>query len=176
MKTFALTALLAAVALAAPAEDLMGTLPGADAFDSETYSGYLTVSDTKELHYVFAKSLDSPETDPVVVWFNGGPGCSSMLGFMQENGPRVIDDGEAYIKSNPEAWIQRANVMWLESPAGVGWSVGVGEDLSTNDMITSQDALVAMQSFYDKFPEFLNNELFLSGESYAGIYVPYLAW
>jgi len=55
------------------------------------------VSETKSLHYTFATSMDNPETDPVIIWFNGGPGCSSMLGFMQENGPRVINDGEDYI-------------------------------------------------------------------------------
>jgi carboxypeptidase C (cathepsin A) len=48
--------------------------------------------------------------------------------------------------------------------------------MTTNDMLSSQDALVAMQAWYDKFPEFLSNDLYLSGESYAGIYVPYLAW
>jgi carboxypeptidase C (cathepsin A) len=176
MRQCLIGALVAAVAMAAPQEDLAGTMPGTTPFDSTTYSGYLTISDTKKYHYVFAESLDNPATDPVVVWFNGGPGCSSMLGFMQENGPRVIDDGESYLKENPEAWIKRANVMWLEQPAGVGWSTGSEADMTTNDMLSSQDALVAMQAWYDKFPEFLSNDLYLSGESYAGIYVPYLAW
>jgi carboxypeptidase C (cathepsin A) len=86
--------LLVAVAFAAPTEDLMGNLPDAPAFTTLTYSGYLPVTDTKSLHYVFAESMSNPATDPVVIWFNGGPGCSSMLAFMQENGPLCIDDGE----------------------------------------------------------------------------------
>lgn len=45
------------------------------------YSGYLNVSDAKSLHYLFFESQSAPETDPVLIWFNGGPGCSSMLGF-----------------------------------------------------------------------------------------------
>ena len=177
MKTsFAASLLLATAVLAAPSEDIMGNLPDSPAFETATYSGYLTVTDTKKLHYTFAESQSDPENDPVIVWFNGGPGCSSMLGFMQENGPMIIDDGEDYIKKNPEPWIRQANVMWLESPSGVGWSVGVGQDLKTNDTITSEDALKALHSWYDKFPEFSANKLFLAGESYAGIYVPYLAW
>jgi len=139
-------ALLTTAALAAPAEDLMGNLPDAPAFTTNTYSGYLTVTDTKALHYVFAESESNPETDPVVIWFNGGPGCSSMLAFMQENGPLAIDDGEDYIKTNPFPWNTRANVLWIESPAGVGYSIaGTEQDLSTNDMQQSQDALAALK-------------------------------
>ena len=123
MTTSFTTAVLVAVTLAAPAEDLMGALPDAPAFTTTTYSGYLPVSDTKSLHYVFVESESDPANDPVVIWFNGGPGCSSMLAFMQENGPIAIDDGEDYIKTNPYPWNQRANMIWLESPAGVGYSI-----------------------------------------------------
>ena len=93
----ALLATVAAVAEAAAHHDKMADLPDAPAFTTATYSGYLKASKTKHLHYVFAESMDSPETDPVVIWFNGGPGCSSMLGMMQELGPIVVDDGEAML-------------------------------------------------------------------------------
>lgn len=177
MRSIFAASLLAAAVIAAPAEDKMRSLPDASAFDTNTYSGYLNVTDTKQLHYVFTESYGNPETDPVVIWFNGGPGCSSLLGFMQENGPRMINDGMVFIEENPYPWNARANVMWLESPAGVGWSfAGTEQDLSTNDMLQSQDALKAVNSWYEKFPEFRSNELFVSGESYAGIYVPYLSW
>merc|ERR1719464_564087 len=176
MKTFA-ACTLAVAALAADEADRMSKLPMADDFKSPTYSGYLKVSETKKLHYVFAESYDNPETDPVVIWFNGGPGCSSMLAFMQENGPFAINDGEDFVTQNPHPWNERANVLWLESPAGVGWSVaGTDADLDTNDVIQSQDALAALYSWYEKFPEFKKNKLFVSGESYAGIYVPYLSY
>jgi carboxypeptidase C (cathepsin A) len=170
-------ALLAGAVLAAPAEDVMGNLPDAPAFTSATYSGYLTVSDTKQLHYVFAESYSAPATDPIIIWFNGGPGCSSMLGFMQENGPVVVDDGETTFFTNPYPWNTRANVLWIESPAGVGWSIAeTAADLQQNDMTQSEDALAALKAWYVKFPEYSNNQLFVSGESYAGIYVPYLSW
>ena len=137
MKCFAL-ACMAAVAMAAPSEDLMGNLPDAPAFQTSTYSGYLEVSETKKLHYTFAESMDAPETDPVIIWFNGGPGCSSMLGMMMELGPIVCDDGQDYFKTNPHPWNERASVLFLESPAGVGWSVaGTDADLDTNDMVQS---------------------------------------
>ena len=154
MKSFALTCLTAVSVLAAPKDELMGQLPLTTAFDTPTYSGFLAASETKRLHYVFTESLDDPKKDPVLIWFNGGPGCSSLLGMMQENGPRVIDDGEDYLKTNAETWNKRANVLWLESPAGVGWSYGTKADMTTDDLQSSIDALAALQSWYEKFPEF----------------------
>lgn len=90
-------------------------------------------------------SQDNPATDPVVVWFNGGPGCSSLLGLFSEHGPWVIDDGQYYIKKNPESWNKRANILYLESPAGVGFSVADTEkDKYHNDMSQSKDAFAAL--------------------------------
>jgi cathepsin A (carboxypeptidase C) len=86
--------LLFGVADLAPTEDLMGNLPEVDAWRYGAYSGYLDVTDSKSLHYVFVESQDDPANDPVIFWFNGGPGCSSLLGFYTENGPFVIPDGE----------------------------------------------------------------------------------
>lgn len=54
-----------------------------------------------------------------------------MLAFMQENGPLAVDDGEDYIKTNPFPWNTRANMLWIESPAGVGFSLaGTEQDLN----------------------------------------------
>jgi cathepsin A (carboxypeptidase C) len=72
-------------------------MPEMGTFDSfGFFSGYLDVDDTKSLHYLFVESQNAPDTDPLVIWFNGGPGCSSMLGFSQEHGPFVLDSGTNY--------------------------------------------------------------------------------
>jgi len=89
----------------------------------------------------------------------------------------VIDDGEYYIKKNPEPWNKRANLLYIESPAGVGFSyAATPKDMIHNDMSQSIDAFNALQDWYRLFPEFLDNDLYISGESYGGIYVPYLSW
>jgi carboxypeptidase C (cathepsin A) len=136
------------------ADDLVESLPEAGTFRSPTYSGYLKVSDTKSLHYAFASSLDNPTKDPVVIWFNGGPGCSSMLAFMAEHGPFVIDDGESFVKENPYPWNLRANMLYIESPAGVGFSTAGKDDLKQNDVQQSEDAYAALIQFYERFPTF----------------------
>lgn len=142
------------------------------------YSGYLPVGPTKALHYVFMESKsDKAAQDPVLIWFNGGPGCSSLLGFFQENGPVIVDTDTQTIAQNPYPWNARANVLYLESPAGVGYSIALtAQDETHNDYSQSIDAFKALEAFYERFPEYLANELYISGESYAGIYVPYLSW
>lgn len=83
---------------------------------TDSYSGFLNVSTGKRLHYVFVKSMNDPATDPVILWYNGGPGCSSLLGYFQENGPWVIDDGQQWteIHENPHPWNKNASVLFLE--------------------------------------------------------------
>jgi carboxypeptidase C (cathepsin A) len=89
----------------------------------------------------------------------------------------VIDDGEYIIKPNAHSWNNFHNMLYIESPAGVGFSTVDSPDTTqTNDMLQSVDLLHALQSFYSKFPKLMNNDLYISGESYAGIYVPYLSW
>jgi carboxypeptidase C (cathepsin A) len=78
----------------APEADKVNSLPiGKVSLPTPTYSGFLEVTKSKSLHYVFVESMSSDAAkDPVLIWFNGGPGCSSLLGMFQENGPIVVDD------------------------------------------------------------------------------------
>lgn len=140
------------------------------------YSGYLRVTDTKQLHYMFATSKGDPATDPVMVWYNGGPGCSSMLGFTQEHGPYVMDDDTTTFHANEQSWNNFANMLYIESPGGVGFSTCFdATDCTFDDDTSAADNLVALLDFFNnKFPEFQKNDLYISGESYAGIYVPYV--
>ena len=96
---------------------------------------------------------------------------------MQENGPLIYDDDTNEITLNEQSWNQKANVLYIESPAGVGFSLAATDaDMVHNDMSTSVDAIAALEQWYDKFPTYTENNLWISGESYGGIYVPYLAW
>ena len=158
--------------------DLISDLPGLTfkpAF--KQYSGYLNGTEGRKLHYWFIESERSPSDDPLVLWLNGGPGCSSLLGLLTEQGPyRINRTDPTQLLPNEFRWNKVANVLFLEAPAGVGFSYRENsEDYETNDDQTAKDNHEAVRSFFAKFPQFKTNAFFVTGESYAGIYVPTLA-
>ena len=170
----------AATSVAAKAEeDRVLSLPEMGDFDTYgAFSGYLDITETsKKLHYLFFEAQNDAENAPVLIWFNGGPGCSSMLGFMQENGPFRIESGGTKFHESEFSWNRETNLLYIEQPAGVGYSYCEGaKDCAFDDVKSGKDNLTVVLEWFEKFPEFKNNELFISGESYAGVYVPYLAY
>lgn len=170
--------MVASTVSAFPATDKVETLWQMPDLSFGLYSGYLPIAGSqKQLHYMAALSQGNWKTDPVIIWFNGGPGCSSMLGFMQEHGPYSLNDGTTAFVKNQYSWNKEATMIYLESPAGVGFSLcpDPKECAAWNDFNTAEDNLAAFQQLLTvKFPELQSNDLYISGESYAGIYVPRL--
>jgi len=164
--------------------DQVKDLPGWEKpLPSDMYSGFLDVGQGKHLHYILSESERDPANDPVVFWFNGGPGCSSLDGFFYEHGAfhvtQPIVNTSAGVPSlyiNPYRWSAIANLVFLEAPAGVGFSYAdTPAGLKHNDTGTAADNYQAVAQFFKGFPELAHNELFIAGESYAGAYVPMLA-
>nr|XP_058893762.1 lysosomal protective protein isoform X11 [Kogia breviceps] len=119
---------------AAPDQDEIQYLPGLAKQPSfRHYSGYLRGSGSKHLHYWFVESQNDPKSSPVVLWLNGGPGCSSLDGLLTEHGPFLIQPDGATLEYNPYSWNLIANVLYLESPAGVGFSYSDDKSYATND-------------------------------------------
>ena len=137
---FVLSALAFALAVscvtAAPEEDRVPYLPGMGHFDKYgAFSGYLDIADTsKKIHYLFFEAQENSKDAPVLIWFNGGPGCSSMLGFMQENGPFRLESGGTIFHESEYSWNRETNLLYIEQPAGVGFSYCNSlKDCSFND-------------------------------------------
>ena len=172
--------LVLATAFAAPASDQILSLPGWNSpLPSPQYSGYLDLpGGNKHIHYWFISSEStSPSTDPVTVWLNGGPGCSSLDGLVYEHGPFRFDptDPSKLIRFN-YTWAKKSNMLYIEAPVGVGFSYSDDpKDYNCTDDTTAQDNMHAVEKFYDLFPEYKSNDLYLTGESYAGVYIPTLA-
>ncbi|KAL7633477.1 UNVERIFIED_CONTAM: hypothetical protein RMT77_016010 [Armadillidium vulgare] len=158
-----------------PAEDEVTDLPGLGfPINFKHYSGYLNGTEGIHLHYWFTES-SRPEETPLILWLNGGPGCSSLDGLLSENGPFHLTEGGASLYENPYAWNNVGNVIYLESPACVGFSYSDDGSCRVTDEGVAEMNYRAIQSFYEKFPEYRDREFFITGESYAGVYIPTLS-
>ncbi|MED6189185.1 Serine carboxypeptidase-like 32 [Stylosanthes scabra] len=159
-------------------DDLVTNLPGQPLVDFNHYAGYVTVNNGRALFYWFFEAITNPQDKPLVLWLNGGPGCSSVgYGATQEIGPFLVDtDGKA-LKFNNYSWNKEANMLFLESPVGVGFSYSNSTKDYENleDDITANDAYNFLHNWFLKFPSYRTRTFYIAGESYAGKYVPELA-
>ena len=166
---------LAGVVCGDGSADEVKSLPGLHSkINFRHYSGYLSALNGSFLHYWFFESQNDPAKDPVVLWLNGGPGCSSMLGALTENGPISLKRNGS-VQLNPFGWNQKANIIYMEAPPGVGFSYNLKGEYETGDDQTADNNFAALKSFFEKFPHLKSNEFFISGESYGGIYIPTLS-
>ncbi|KAK4837172.1 hypothetical protein QYF36_003359 [Acer negundo] len=159
--------------------DRIINLPGQPAETSfRQYAGYITIDEKQHraLFYYFVEAETVPASKPLVLWLNGGPGCSSIgAGAFCEHGP-FKPSGDLLL-INEYSWNKEANMLYLESPAGVGFSYSANKSFynSVNDDITARDNLAFLNRWFTKFPEYKNRDFFITGESYGGHYVPQLA-
>ncbi|CAK4086924.1 unnamed protein product [Aphanomyces euteiches] len=121
--------------------------------------------------YWFFESRSDPANDPLVLWLTGGPGGSSMVALLSENGPCTIDP-DLQTVTNPYSWTNNASVIWLDQPTGVGFSYGDVQDQDHNEIDVGRDIYGFLQGFLKKNPKFQSHEFFITGESYGGHYVP----
>ncbi|KAL5513246.1 hypothetical protein ACEPAH_3644 [Sanghuangporus vaninii] len=112
------------------------------------YTGYLDVDQgAKHLFFYFFESRRNPDEDDVMLWINGGPGCSSSLGLLMELGPSKID------------MTNETNIFFLDQPVGVGFSYAdYGEVIETTEDAAKN-----------------GRRLHLAGESYGGRHLPVFA-
>ncbi|MQL79531.1 hypothetical protein Taro_011975, partial [Colocasia esculenta] len=158
--------------------DKITQLPGQPPVSFQQFSGYITVDEKRgrALFYYLVEAEADPLSKPLVLWLNGGPGCSSVgVGAFSENGP-FRPSGQMLVK-NEYSWNKVANMLYLETPAGVGFSYSASDSYYANvdDKMTARDNLVFLQRWFLKFPQYKDRDLFIAGESYAGHYVPQLA-
>lgn len=112
----------------------------------------------------------------MLLWLQGGPGASSLFGLFTEIGPFNID-GKMDVVDRAINWNSNHHLVFLDNPLGTGFSFT--EDLAsmaTNEDEVGADLLEAMTQFFTLFPELRKNDFFVTGESYAGKYVPACAY
>ena len=142
----------------------------------ESYAGLLPISsspdETRQLYFWFFPSENPLAADEITIWLNGGPGCSSLEGLLQENGPFLWQYGTFAPVPNPYSWTNLTNMVWVEQPVGTGFSQGVPNATSEADV--ASQFMGFFKNFVDTFG-LQGRKIFIAGESYAGYYVPYIA-
>nr|AJD23204.1 carboxypeptidase Y [Onygena corvina] len=137
------------------------------------YSGYLDDNaNNKHLFFWFFESRNDPANDPIVLWLNGGPGCSSMTGLFMELGPSRVDKSIKLVH-NPHSWNSNASVIFLDQPVNVGFSYGSSGVYNT--AAASKDVYAFLTMFFKQFPQYAKQDFHIAGESYAGHYIPVYA-
>jgi len=164
-----------------------------------SYAGYANADDTKaraNLFYWFFESqkfsVEFPgnkeeiSKTPLIIWLNGGPGAPSTLGLFLENGPyRMTDDSTGVLIENEYSWNKNAHMLFWDQPFGTGYSYASNSENNKSDenyeYVNNEDELSemfynALQNFFVKHPEYNECPIYITGESYAGKYVPNIAW
>nr|CAH7750800.1 unnamed protein product [Callosobruchus chinensis] len=150
---------------------------GGVAKDVESYSGYFTVNKQYDsnLFFWFFPSKNDYKNDPVVLWLQGGPGSPSLTGLFLINGPFEVND-DTQLELREYSWHNNQSVLYIDQPVGTGLSFTKHEDgFARNQTRVGEELYDALQQFFRLFPELRKNDFFMTGESYAGKYIPTLA-
>ncbi|XP_049887362.1 vitellogenic carboxypeptidase-like isoform X2 [Pectinophora gossypiella] len=138
----------------------------------ESYSGFLTVKEGNHLFFWYFPKEDAGNT-PWIIWLNGGPGVSSLLGLFDFIGPLEIKNGEVSLRNT--TWASNYSLLFIDSPVGAGFSYTEREDgYPTSSAEVAKQLYSFLEKFIEVFPELSNAPLFIAGSSYAGKYVPSL--
>ncbi|XP_044731481.1 venom serine carboxypeptidase [Chrysoperla carnea] len=142
--------------------------------NTTSYAGYLTVNEktNSNLFFWFFPALNDFENAPVILWLQGGPGATSLIGLFTENGPFVIKTKHG-VKLRKYSWHLYHSVIYIDNPVGTGYSfTDKDEGYAQNETAVGEDLYNALVQFFKLFPNLQKNPFFVTGESYAGKYVP----
>lgn len=143
-------------------------------FGEQQWTGTIDVTEDRRLFYWFFDSRNDPVNDPIIIWLNGGPGSSSMFGLFNEVGPCLLQQDSRNTTANPWAWNNNASLLFLDQPAGVGFSeIGPQATLPRTDLDGAQDFQTFLNVFFSSiFPDRARLPIHLAAESYGGHYGP----
>lgn len=140
--------------------------------------GFIPIgNDGSDMFYWHFPARENPETAPLVLWLTGGPGCSSELAIFYENGPFKLtqESSDTTLIHNKYSWNTRANMIYIDSPIGTGFSKAAHEwDLNIFERQVAKNITELLVKFIQKHPEFTKRDFYITGESYAGKYIPFL--
>jgi hypothetical protein len=143
---------------AVPSVHKVQALPGLPALAEAQFTGYLPTGAedaSPQLFYWLMQSRRSPDKDALVLWLQGGPGCSGGLGLFWELGPYRVHEDKQTLYKNADAWNSIANVLMIDQPAGTGFSsVADNSSIPVTLAASTKQLHFAINAFLDAFPEF----------------------
>ncbi|XP_010486643.1 PREDICTED: serine carboxypeptidase-like 49 [Camelina sativa] len=140
------------------------------------HAGYYKLPKSRgaSMFYFFFESRKKKDA-PVVIWLTGGPGCSSELAVFYENGPFKITNNMS-LAWNEYGWDQVSNLLYVDQPVGTGFSFTTDKsDIRHDETGVSNDLYDFLQAFFKEHPKLAKNDFYITGESYAGHYIPAFA-
>jgi len=143
----------------------------------KSYAGFLTVQKkyNSNLFFWFFPAQTNPENAPVLLWLQGGPGGSSLFGLFVETGPIGVDKNNNVYQRNV-TWNSKYSMLYIDNPVGTGFSFTEDDaGYARNEADVAVNLYEGLIQFFKLFPTYSKNQLYLTGESYAGKYVPSLA-
>ncbi|XP_077483072.1 venom serine carboxypeptidase-like isoform X2 [Amblyomma americanum] len=157
-----------------------GHIGGSTLQQVDSYSGYITVNKTfdSNLFFWFFPALERESEAPVLVWLQGGPGASSLLGAFAENGPYALTNTDPPVAvRRPSNWVQRFSMIYVDEPVGTGFSF-TRSDLGYVRNLTElgRDMVEFLQQFFTLFADYAERDFYVAGESFGGKFVPATAF
>lgn len=141
-------------------------------------------SSKARMWYVFQPAESDPESRPLAIFFNGGPGSSTSLLFGFNTGKYTVDplvtQGEPFA-ANPNSWTQFANLLYVDArETGFSYNMLVDVYLNTkrknefgtknfNSLLDGADFVRVLLRFLAAHPALQANPVLIVGESYGGI-------
>nr|XP_023012514.1 venom serine carboxypeptidase-like [Leptinotarsa decemlineata] len=142
----------------------------------KSYAAFLTVDKiyNSNMFFWFFPAKKNYKSAPVLLWLQGGPGASSLYGLFSENGPFILK-GADKVRHREYTWTHDHSVIYIDNPVGTGFSFTDG-GYAQNETKVGEDLYEALKQFFTLFPELQKNDFFVTGESYAGKYLPAIAY
>jgi carboxypeptidase D len=157
-------------------------LPKAEFDQFGNYAGVITVDEktNSTLFFWLVTPKDAqPAKRPLILWLNGGPGCSSMDGLWLENGPyRVVEgSGGSKVVINRPNWVEEVGPMlFLDQPVGTGFSSTADRAaLSRTEKAMAANVITFLTKWFALFADYTEADFYIAGESFAGTYIPYIS-
>ncbi|KAL9023476.1 MAG: hypothetical protein Q9196_007179 [Gyalolechia fulgens] len=149
----------------------VGSLPNVTFALPPNWAGHIPIPGpgNNKLFFWLFQAVNHDASQNLILWLNGGPGCSSMTGLTFENGPLQICPSTAVPNANPYSWTKLANVLYIDQPVGTGYSTG--DKAPSNIADITDDFYHWLQAFYDHFPTLKDKHTYIIGESYAAIFI-----